>query len=555
MFDFIQSKHIMWELVNKDHKKIRRVLEYAKNQSAMWCKHIPKPTESSDGLIDPESAQQYFKLCLESVENGLVEMAQRFSPVQWLWYLRRFPRIHPAEDTGFEAYSLTLATILSAKSQRKDDSDKYDIQLNFPLNQSIFNHVLEFVAGTYNLADLHIQYGIAGREVPFRSRRKRLPEPVFTQSKRKAGQIFDARQKNGSYGLTGTIPSRNELAETLPMLTVDRVYQPVFVSLPYFELRGLETPPFIASYYLPKQVHLEHISYLYKLTDNGNGKWLNYETLGLMLLSGLLLPISASSPEHSVNIAMYGYSVHERIDFVEVYWSAFEDLVSVFKTLFPSANLPDTWVHFVALLNDIEKIDTCSHPLLPGVLLVNDGWVIIDHANVKTRLDKILQFPSLSGETGQKRGFHFEDGIQSYIDSSSWTPSKEIHAMRQVHLIRDDGTQITDIDAIGESGDTLLVISCKAIIFSIGQDIGEYLALKNARIRLDAAVVKWNNVKAELTASPIGKNYDFSRYTKIIGIVCTPNVVYTENELSLAYEVDNLRKAATAPEFIEWLQV
>lgn len=67
--------------------------------------------------------------------------------------------------------------------------------------------------------------------------------------------------------------------------------------------------------------------------------------------------------------------------------------------------------------------------------------------------------------------------------------------------------------------------------------------------------MKWQNVKAELTTSPIGQNYDFSRYTKIIGIVCTPNVVYTEDELSLTYEVDNLRKAATVREFINWLHI
>lgn len=545
----------MWELVNADQKKIRKALEDAKKQSAIWCKHISRPPVSGDGLIDPIDAQPYLKQCLGAVENGLVEMTQRFSPVQWLWYLRRFPYIHPIDDFGFEGYSRALATILSARSQRRDNSELFDTQLSFPLTQSIANHVLAFVAGSYDLGDLHIKYGAAAREIFFRIRAKRLPDPVLTESKQKAGKLFDERQKLSISGLTGTIPSQTERLEISQILVVDRIYQPVARTLPYFEFRGLETPPFVPTYYLPTRVPLKHISNLYKLADNSNKQWLSRDGFVLMLVAGLLLPISASTPEHSINIAMYGYSVHERVDFVMDYWPIFDELVSVTKNLFPGADLPATPIQ---LLDDMESLETSAHPLLPGVVMGDKKWIIIDHASVKDRLGKMLRFPNLGGGTGNQRGIHFEDAIQSYIDASPWKPSDEIRAMRQVHLIRrgvDRHNQITDIDAIGESGETLLIISCKAVIFSVGQDIGEYHALKNAHLRLDEAVLKWQAVKAELLDSPIGQNYNFSHYSKIIAIVCTPNAVYTESDLSLSYEVSNLRKAATAPEFIDWLNI
>lgn len=234
-------------------------------------------------------------------------------------------------------------------------------------------------------------------------------------------------------------------------------------------------------------------------------------------------------------------------------WPMFNKLVSVINGLFPGAKLPDTPIH---MLFELKALDTSTPPILPGVILGDKKWIIVDHANVKTRLDKMLLFPSLRGETGRKRGIHFEDAIQSYIDASPWKPSDELRAMRQVYLIRggdSNHNQITDIDAIGESGDILLIVSCKAIIFNVGQDIGEYCALKNARLHLDEAVRKWQAVKSELLDSPTGRNYDFSRYSKIIAIVCTPNVVYTESDLTLAYEVSGIRKAATALEFIDWL--
>jgi len=546
----------MWELVNADQRKIRKALEDAKKQSARWCKPIARPAISSAGIIDPVDAQPYLKQCIEAVENGLVELAQRFSPVQWLWYLRRFPYIHAPDDSNFEGYSRILAAILSARSQRTDNAENFDTQLNFPLTLSIVDHVLDFVAGVYNLADLHSKYGAAAREIPFRISAKHLPDPVLMESKRKAGQVFDARQNIGISGLIGTIPSQTELVEASHLCVVHRIYQPVIRALPYFDSHGLATPPFVLTYYLPSQVPLNHLSNLYKLTDNGNGQWLNYEVFSLLLLAGLLLPISASAPEHSVNIAMYGYSIHERSDFIMDYWPMFDNWISVFKDLFPGAVFPDNFMHFVALLNSMAELETSTHPGLPGVILSDKTWIIVDHASVKDRLGQILRFPNLGGGVGNKRGFHFEDALQSYIDVSSWKPCDELRAMRQVHLVRrGDGrnNQITDIDALGESGDMLLIVSCKAVIFSVGQDIGEYHALRNARLRLDEAVLKWHAVKAELLASPIGQNYNFSRYSKIIAVVCTPTVVYTESDESLAYETGKLRKAATALELIDWL--
>lgn len=556
LLDFIMSHFLMTNLVKKSEKKIRKALEDAKKQSAIWCKHIPKPTVSADSLITPEDAKEYIKQCLACVENRLIEMAQKFSPIQWLWYLRIFPHLHNIEDFGFEGYSQTLATILSAQSQRKNDSRQFDTLLSFPLTEPIANYVLAFVAGVYNLADLHIHYGAASREIPFKIMGKRLPEPVPTKSKKEAAAIFDARSENKGflsvYPNVGIIESYDNSPDKPEIYFLHKFYRPIDTPLPYFEFHDLITPP-IPTYYRPIQAELKAISHLYILTENGNGQWLNQEVFSLMLLAGLLFPIAISAPEHSICIAMSGYSVHELDDFMLDYWDIFNELVLAIKELFPDADLPQHPIH---LINILKNLNTSSHPIQPGVIFMDEEWVIIDHSNVGTRLEKLLNFPNLGGKAGNQRGIHFENAIQSYIDESPWKPSNELRVMRQIHLLRSiDGkpNQITDIDAIGEFGDTLLIISCKAVIFNVGQDIGEYHALKNARLRIDEAVQKWQDVKAELLNTPIGKNYDFSRYSKIIAIVCTPHIVYTESELSLAYEVTELRKAATASELVEWL--
>ena len=55
----------------------------------------------------------------------------------------------------------------------------------------------------------------------------------------------------------------------------------------------------------------------------------------------------------------------------------------------------------------------------------------------------MLMFPNLGGETGKKRGIHFEDAVQSYIDASTWKPSDELRAIRRVHLLRRGDSNLT----------------------------------------------------------------------------------------------------------------
>jgi hypothetical protein len=43
MLDLIQSHLLMEQLVKTEEKKIRKALEDAKKQSALWAKHGPRP--------------------------------------------------------------------------------------------------------------------------------------------------------------------------------------------------------------------------------------------------------------------------------------------------------------------------------------------------------------------------------------------------------------------------------------------------------------------------------------------------------------------------------
>jgi hypothetical protein len=81
-------------------------------------------------------------------------------------------------------------------------------------------------------------------------------------------------------------------------------------------------------------------------------------------------------------------------------------------------------------------------------------------------------------------------------------PSCETSAVRD--LTR--GKQITDIDAIGAQGTTLLFVSCKSMIYSKRYDMGDYAAVRNVSTMLVDAVDKWKKLAANLLATP-GDNF------------------------------------------------
>ncbi|HLQ24782.1 MAG TPA: hypothetical protein VK138_02765, partial [Acidiferrobacterales bacterium] len=54
-------------------------------------------------------------------------------------------------------------------------------------------------------------------------------------------------------------------------------------------------------------------------------------------------------------------------------------------------------------------------------------------------------------------------------------------------------------------------------------------------------------------ANAVGDNFDFSVFTRIIGIVCTPFVVYSSEPNTLAFVTDDLRFCSSAVELHDWL--
>ena len=143
--------------------------------------------------------------------------------------------------------------------------------------------------------------------------------------------------------------------------------------------------------------------------------------------------------------------------------------------------------------------------------------------------------------------------MQCTVDDSLWRPDATLAALRG-RTLRCNGLALTDIDAIGACNGALLLISCKSVIYDTDYDKGTYRVIENVQFTVDGAVAKWVNFVDNLKENPLGDNFDLSRYTEIIGIVCTPFVVYSDNRATLDFAKPGLRRCVAAYELREWLE-
>lgn len=77
--------------------------------------------------------------------------------------------------------------------------------------------------------------------------------------------------------------------------------------------------------------------------------------------------------------------------------------------------------------------------------------------------------------------------------------------------------------------------------------------MRNLEETINKAVIDWNMKIVTLKQFRIGDNYDFSQFDEIIGIVCTPFVVYSSATQTLAEALPGIRASCSAEELHLWL--
>lgn len=271
----------------------------------------------------------------------------------------------------------------------------------------------------------------------------------------------------------------------------------------------------------------------------------------VLALSRSLFRVIDSNYNSFASLLRYGYLFIDQESFLGAIAQDWEAVCQDVLRGIPGARLPNLPTD---LLDVLTTYQPTLWPLSHGPIIRRAGSSVwIDLIACTAVLESSLEFPIIDGDAGNARADHFEVTTRQMIDTTPWAPGPEVVQMIGKGIKREDGTILTDLDALGTNGLRLLLVSCKSMVYSGRYDSGDYLSVRNIRTTAEEGVRCWAEVAAYIRKHPKGLNYDFSQYTEIVPVVCTPTVVYVAAPDALGFVEPGLRAVCSLNELRTWL--
>ena len=499
-------------------------------------------------------AAKYLHALITLFERQIAGAHSQYGSVRWFWYLRRIPRQFFSGGYGTTfAYDRVLAESLTWPwPQQPVLAEKF---LNFPIDVAAARQIGRFIGRLKLLSHLHILYrrvgkgaelNLAGR-LPFANTPPELDAAIAMYDERQ-DQGFDFEAPGiGIATLTSSEPSVDDIFEfnANSVLITFALPEPVRVTVPFPRGKELAFAE-VNSWHAMRLMPLERV---FAPFEGAEPPYTQAIAPALQFL--MLLPLFFGAfPGAFAGMLQHGYFVvpHDKLAYLV------DGSLRVVNEALKKRSPGTRWARtFAAWFESAMALKPETWPLKPGGMIrVVGGFVVLDVTTASYTLLTRIEVDR-SPVLGNPRARAFEDQCQLFIDETGWKPPPAIRAMRG-RTLRIGGKNLTDIDAIAAKGDTLLVISCKSMIYDAGYDRGDFQVIRNAQATVDAAVGHWAGITSALRSKAAGDNYDFSGFRQVLGVVCTPFVVYTPTSESLEFVAPGLRACVSAAELRRWLQ-
>lgn len=509
---------------------------------------------------NPSTASEVLRECIKNITKELVQWTAGYSAMRWLWMLRRLPQcVFEGQLSTTLAYDSTLAEVISGRSPTSERREHWrgdNTWLAYPLEGAVVTRLARFCAGIRILSQFHVLFRWAGKGASLLFQRGRFPEASVDSTIRSSVETYDRRSASTGCPLArfgSVVTSVIEGDGTDRILWVQRCEPAVVPTvIPGIPMAEVETKDWA---YTKAHFFFEILS-IQKLQELVSDRRCDLKLLFTKEASVLLCLLTCASSlvvRHQAglfSILQTGYLIwKEPSQLYERLSILFETVPDFVRQMLEAASVQNE----SEVLTVLESIVGNDWPLAGGPVLRHDGSAIcVDLATASNRLEVALQFPALQGDLTNARADHFEEEVQSVVDKSKWRPNASLAALRGRILVR-DGKRITDIDAIGETEGTLLIVSCKSTLYSGLYDIGDYRTIRNVRSNIEEAIRRWREVLDVIRKDPVGGNFDFSHFKNIIGVVCTPKIVFVDDEVLKQSAAVGLPIAVSISELATWL--
>lgn len=509
---------------------------------------LPWGSATKDGLVGPPESMDLLVRGCAAVEDELNRQAAGYSAMRWFWMLRRVPRrVFEGSLSTTRGYDWTLAHVIAARSHRAETHMWSDGILRYPLQGAVYRRLAEFCEGVRCLSDLHRALRWAGKGASFVIRPDENPKEIAGPELRSAVELYDSRRGDDPFAGAGSVvvsmegaqPPENAILLVRPCAEFE---VPISQAAIY-----ADGPVRVRVNFLPRHVGIEALE---RLTNDA-------ELSGVMPWSNECWVLLALLRMAIVYVFRHKTGLQSLLQNGYLAWKA-----GSIEPLFDEILRADDLAARCARASSAVSAETLlallaagagqSWPLLAGpVVYMGGGAVCIDLWAATERLDSLLQYPKQQGPTANVRATHFELATQASIDSTKWRPDAQLKAVRG-RTLRRGGGKITDVDAIGRDGDTLLLISCKSMIYTAEHDAGDYRAVRNTASDASKAADVWILKRTELMSGP-GDNFDFTAFKKVIAVVCTPYPVFVPLGAATDEVEPGLRRVASVNELRSWL--
>lgn len=488
------------------------------------------------------------------VADITTQEAAAISKRRWLHYSRRLP----PEATDQYGYADSILDALTAicGSDTETDADA-DAGGYFTVNPGDGQVVYRVLTGVALLSELQRVYRLAGRGARFLISPEGLPVQVFNRSFDAAMATHEVRlrdfQKDGRL-----IPQLGTIVGELVVPRAEDYGRSVIAFFRAIEREWRvsaapdsdDTGLGCLENYAPAVFSLEQLG---QLLSDGRRQSLQVDpavstAIGFLAALGVT---AIGTGQNLAHVRTFGFLQCAAEDVERMIAAGFQSASELLDQLGLSrSHLKSS----TDLILEATRLPASIWPIRTGpVIRFGSNKAVLDLHGATAVFESPMVLSNDTGAVSNARAAHFEDAIQNLIDRTSWKPDDRLRSIRG-RTLRVAGRSLTDIDAIGSSGERLLIVSCKGRVVNQGLEVGEYSSVRNAQTVAEDALHDLFGVVDLLRRLPQGDNFDISAFARIIGVVCVPQPIFLERRLSARLATTGLRAIAWPTELSQWLQ-
>ena len=384
--------------------------------------------------------------------------------------------------------------------------------------------LLRFVETTRAYSSLQVLKRCTAMDIPIVFEQNKLPDVDRTHQLWGAMQQLDRRRgaSNENFGVILNNNLSQEIASsedqfTLATITLSPAYSDQeYVDWYWFNNVGVRLASF--SYY-PFRSRFPGLMRGYN--------WYPPSLPYLALASTATILQATHNTELDFEIRRYGLVSMSRRSFERKFADLLDSPTArLYERFFPSEH-PLTMEGMENALD--EPLQVYPGVELPVLVSAGSDTILLDIWALGRKIIFDMNSPS-TGEVQNVRAENFEIEVQRLIDASEWAPPADLRSLVRRPLRRNDGSSITDIDALAAKDGVGILIACKNYrTTALGR--GTAAQARTVRLQLAQDYTDWERKVSALRAASPGPNFDLSHLAQAIPLVLTPDPTFVDPAL------------------------